>query len=733
MSADSNRKYFSIDARAIIQLGRESIKHPTTALLELIKNSYDADAKMVEVDIREDSIRIADNGFGMNREEIELGWLRIGFSEKRTQKHSASNRRKTGEKGIGRLSADRLGSILDLRSKEKSSEAQRLLVNWDDFDVEGKNLTDIDVTLDLATAYELADHNKKHGTEIIIQNLRHIWLASDIEQAYSELVSLVSPFAESDDFKIKFSNYLLPDLNGIVESQYFDVAELSIDATYKDVSNSVVYKITDRSNDSETVMEHDIPWQQLSHKANIQEASFESLHCGPVKLQILFYPRNASNPLLAQKGLSAKGLKQFLDKNIGVKIYRDNVSVKPYGYNNEMAGDWLGLARRKERDPAGLSRSTYKIASSQLIGAISIGRDTNPSLYDGAAREGLVENDAFFDLRALATSCVALLEKYRHEQAVAGEPKEKSSKPKTEQAEALKDDLSELKIGIGKLKEQAADPNTSPDQLQASIAEVGEIAERAAEKEEIIIELLDKDRALSGLATVGIASAVFGHETQTAISLFKSNTHAAISKLRRDKGPQVDKALVHLDDAVKFADQVDAWGAFGLMRIKRDKRTKRILNINEIIEHIADEISHTISSLGINLETKLDVIEAKTFAMDIESIVLNLLSNALWACTQNSGARKIKITLTDRVVDDLDGFEISVSDSGPGIDATMLSEIWQPLFTTRKDKYGHEEGTGLGLSIVKSTVDDLKGECEVVSESALGGAEFKIWIPRNLL
>lgn len=732
MSTDSTRLHFSVDARAIIQLGRESIKHPTTALLELIKNGYDADAKIVEVDIREDSIRIADDGFGMSRDEIESGWLRIGFSEKRTQKHSANNRRKTGEKGIGRLSADRLGAVLDLRSKEDGSDAQRLLVNWNDFDVEGKNLTDVDVSLDVATTFNFADYNKKHGTEIVIQNLRHVWLASDIEQAYSELVSLVSPFTESNDFKIKFSNYLLPDLNGIVESQYFDVAELSIDALYEESTNSVTYKITDRSKESEVATEHTIQWQQLSHRTNAQESGVDNLRCGPVRLQILFYPRTASNPLLEQKGLNTKGLRQFLDKNIGIKIYRDNVSVKPYGYNNEMAGDWLQLARRKERDPAGLNRPTYKIASSQLIGAISIGRDTNPNLYDGAAREGLVENDAFFDLRALATSCVALLEKYRHEQAVADEPKKESTKPKLEQAEDLKDDLSDLSSGIGKLMEQAADPNISSEQLQASIEEVSKIAERAAGKEEIILELLDKDRALSGLATVGIASAVFGHETQTAISLFKSNAYAAISKLKLKKGPQVDKALLHLEEAVKFADQVDAWGAFGLMRIKRDKRTKRILNVNDIIGHIVDEISHTVSSLRIDINTDLADIQAKTFAMDIESIVLNLLSNALWACTQNNGTRKIKIQLKAKDLGDLSGFEISVSDSGPGIDETMVEEIWRPLFTTRKDKYGHEEGTGLGLSIVKSTVDELSGKCDVSPKSSLGGAEFKIWIPQNL-
>ena len=79
-------KKFTIDARVILQLGRDSIKDHTTALIELIKNSYDADAKLVEIEIyskeTNDLIRVADNGFGMTEKELENNWLRIGYSEK---------------------------------------------------------------------------------------------------------------------------------------------------------------------------------------------------------------------------------------------------------------------------------------------------------------------------------------------------------------------------------------------------------------------------------------------------------------------------------------------------------------------------------------------------------------------------------------------------------------------------------------------------------------------------
>ena len=98
---DKKFQRFFVDAKTIIHLGRDSIKDHTTALLELVKNSYDADAEKVDVDVfcknGMDSIRVADNGFGMTRNDLINGWLHIGFSGKRVSKHSTTGRRKTGK------------------------------------------------------------------------------------------------------------------------------------------------------------------------------------------------------------------------------------------------------------------------------------------------------------------------------------------------------------------------------------------------------------------------------------------------------------------------------------------------------------------------------------------------------------------------------------------------------------------------------------------------------------
>jgi anti-sigma regulatory factor (Ser/Thr protein kinase) len=120
-------KTFTVDARTVLQLGRQSIKDHTTAVVELVKNCYDADATRVEVEILqnvdEPYIRIADNGIGMSEGAIDRRWLRIGYSEKLAQPVSVRKRRKTGEKGVGRISADRLGATLRLRRKRSNCKS----------------------------------------------------------------------------------------------------------------------------------------------------------------------------------------------------------------------------------------------------------------------------------------------------------------------------------------------------------------------------------------------------------------------------------------------------------------------------------------------------------------------------------------------------------------------------------------------------------------------------------
>jgi signal transduction histidine kinase len=723
-------KSFSIDARTIINLGRDSIKNPTTALLELVKNSYDADATIVEVEINKGGIRVADNGVGMTATQLEENWLRIGYSEKRSKKVSKKSRRKTGEKGIGRLSTDRLGERLVLNTKSEKTNPLKLSINWEQFNVDGKSLSDIPVTIVDTDKITTPKSARNSGTEILISDLRQDWLRTDIEQVYSELTALISPFSAVKDFEINFTNHLVEELNGSVKSSYYEASEIALQATFDGKSQQIKYKIIEKIDSKTRTYPNTISWDKLSQRVNTDVGFNNKLSCGPVSIDILFFGRTKNNPLLAEKGLSLKGLRIFLDKNLGIKIYRDQISVKPYGYNNEPSGDWLGLAQRKERDPAGLSRETYKVSSHQMVGAVAIGRDTNPQLIDGASREGLIESEAFYDLRALTFACVTLIEKHRHEKAAKNKKiEEKKNKPGLiEEVDTYRDDLENLQKNLEELQAKLGSKDTK--ESKESVGQIAEVIKKTEETKRRFEELLDNNRVLSGLATVGIAAAVFGHETQTAVSLFRSGVSAAQSSLSL-KSPKVKRALEQLETSLGYAKQVSSWGAFAMARVRKDKRTRQKISVKGAIESVIAEVEGAFKAIKIDLIKELKEVDAKVFVMDIESIVLNLLTNAYSACGQVGKDRKIRIELYEKNQGSRKGFEIVVADSGPGVDKSIADMIWVPLFTTKKGNTGNEEGTGLGLTIVKNTVEELGGDKEVTKDQKLKGARFRVWLPAN--
>ncbi|MCX6186216.1 MAG: ATP-binding protein, partial [Bacteroidetes bacterium] len=132
---------------------------------------------------------------------------------------------------------------------------------------------------------------------------------------------------------------------------------------------------------------------------------------------------------------------------------------------------------------------------------------------------------------------------------------------------------------------------------------------------------------------------------------------------------------------------------------------------------------------NIEIKTKLENVIAKAHAMDIESIVLNLLTNSFNAVPNSNRPRKIRIELDHENKNNQKGMKLIIADSGPGIAKEYIDKIWIPLWTTKVGKKGRE-GTGLGLTIVKSIVDELEGDITVGIDDSLGGARFSIWLPR---
>lgn len=749
-------RHFSVDARAMLTWGRESIKDHTTAVLELVKNSYDANARIVEVEIRVGLlaeagpyIRIADDGVGMSSDDVEANWLRLGYSAKRRERFTARGRRKTGEKGIGRISADRLGAVLELRSQARRQPATGLRVNWNDFEKPGRDLQRVpvhdlaDLTFlaprpsrwnDAKRAFDaapkaVANSIQRSGTELIIRELRQSWNVADLQELRRLLALLTPPFERVQDFQVRINNDVDPGSNGVVTSPLMATAAIEANFTL-DKRGAVKGKIFHRSRSSARRVESNLamPFDQLVHprpKPGVEAFPLERVkQLGPVSARLLFYPQKAETVRGLEIGLS--DLKEFLEANAGVRVYRDGIRVPPFGDQGRPEGDWLGLGDRKARNPAGPTRPDFRVSPYQLVGAVFIGRDTNPQLVDTSGREGLVAGDSLSTLRSFLIGCLTRLETHYHKVFT------ESARPSVEAPSSPRDTVDELRVHLSELadtiKEVEGDfPSSVTPQMGRIVEQLVSTTQHLKRAEKSFEELGSQAAISRTLATIGIAAATFGHETQRGLDSLRATLEAA--RLLLDNGEDQKEVLSELDKAIRESEKVSAWGAFALGRVRRDKRARRASDVSALLTSVLDEIRPALDASSIELKPSLPSVRAKVFAMDVECVVINLLTNAYYFVKQSSRDRKVAVRLRAKERDRRQGFEIVVADSGPGIAKGVLDRIWDPLFTTKTDDSGKAVGTGLGLALVNAVVQDSGGVREVDQDPTLGGARFTVWLP----
>jgi signal transduction histidine kinase len=727
----SGKRTFKVDARVLLSLGRESIKDNTTALVELIKNAYDADAQRVDIEVQSepvstpsDFIRIADNGHGMTTNDIDTKWLRIGYSEKRTKTISEKGRRETGEKGIGRLSADRLGAVLELRSKQDAHPAVGISVNWNQFDQDGTDISAVDVEALKSPSPTLPPTTHRHkstsGTEIVIRQLRQSWTPEDLNRLEHELSSLIAPSDVADEFQIwlKRPKAKMERLASSMDMS----AELAMDASF-DAKGRLTYTITEKPKNKggkrHTSKTGKVNWNEIASNNALSDYSL-----GRIRVALSFHLRVAAN---LSDGLTLSQLRDYLDRNAGVRIYRDGVRVKPYGDLDHPEGDWLGMSARKTSNPAGAGRKSFRFAANQIVGSVYIGRDTNKSLLDSAAREGLVQGQAYALLKNAVYYCISLLESAYHTAFTEAKP------PAPSDTESLPSVVTTMKSTLESLSKDLSaqgEPHKVLAQSAAKLRLVTETFQRAQRK---IEELANESVIYRGLATVGISSAVFGHETESALAQAKLSSSVVLEELAASQ-PDLDMCLDEMHAAEEAIARVDLWGQFALNRIRRDKRRRAEINLSELLSGLAVELRPLFEAKKIKLTTKISSdLKLRGFAMDLESIALNLLTNAYHAAGLKSKNREVHLSLS-RIGNPPPGFlKLTVSDSGNGIAKENLAQIWTPLFSTKSDEKGNLVGTGLGLSIVQSVTRDIEATVRTVGKGPLGGATIEVLIPAPVI
>ena len=257
---------FRVSAELKNILGRDLITSPDIAILELVKNSYDAHATKVEITFDDDYLSIADNGKGMSKDDLIDKWLFVAYSAKSdgTEDKSYRSRFKrhyAGAKGIGRMSCDRLARNLKLTTRSsEENKTEILYVDWSVFEIDKQTEFDtINIpheTLDTIPRFPLY---KETGTILEFDGLHVSWTRDDILRLKKSLEKMINPFSGTDDdFQIEIiapkmkEEDLATDsphekVNGVIENSIADVLKLKTTQIESRIENGVIYtSLTDR-------------------------------------------------------------------------------------------------------------------------------------------------------------------------------------------------------------------------------------------------------------------------------------------------------------------------------------------------------------------------------------------------------------------------------------------------------------------------------------------------------
>jgi len=380
--------FFDSDGKLFKHIGRNQIDSETIALIEIVKNSYDADATEVLITFykankHNGEIIVTDNGHGMTHNQFEEFWMCPGTAHKEKEHTSPIyGRTMLGRKGMGRFGTDKIGSKVVVKSKTKIEPiAFSATIDADEFEKPNAKFQNTPILLNFLPLQEIkfVEKNFDLGTQIRMKKLRRAWSTKMISEVREELCKMISPDERASTFNIIFDVKDDTSLSGKLENSIKDgfSHELLIEVDEKD---KYQIKINDKKILSGNVLRDclDIFTSQDSESKDDHELKESFKSFGPVSGRILYF--------------NSGGLKSYTSSkhgkradHTGVKLYRSGFIVKPYGERNN---DWLRL--KSKRNTKGWR---YYINADKIMGYINIDPHNNPKLEDTTNRQGLIDNE----------------------------------------------------------------------------------------------------------------------------------------------------------------------------------------------------------------------------------------------------------------------------------------------------------------------------------------------------
>lgn len=716
-------------ARIIRTIGDRLIGGPETAVIELVKNSHDADANWVRVkffpplDKSSGKITVEDDGHGMTLDDIRDKWMEPATTDKTDQETSPGGRKLLGSKGIGRFAAAKLGKRLELRTTAISEPAEDHLettvienIDWDLFD-EVKYLSDIEFE------YETPEPESSTGTVLTIKDPVDVWSKEKLQNLYQEMRRMLSPLGASSDGG--FAIYL--DLSECtLETCSFDGPAIvngdnpENGADLHRVEPFPLLTSCDYEVSGSFLPDGTFDGTMAIHRGNLEPDEIDltvpldekagEASCGNVLVHFFIFDRDTEAIKAAMKragmgALPAKQARQILDDISGVAIYRDKFRIRPYG---DEENDWLTLDKRRVQTPA------MRIGHNQISGIVVIDSEQDSKLVEKSSREGLEEDASFQRLRNLILSLLAKVV----------EPARYKFRKTTGIGRSGETDFSKIYATARfdwarNFVDQLPDEETRKEAKKKIDAESKRLIS-------YLNQLEEKQSVMEMKVTLGMILGEVIHEGATPVAYIQDQTirigkwwpglfnSSEESETRKEKIPSILRGLNVNADRLRVLFNT----AKPLAREKRSKPT--YYNPSQVIIDTMSLYQSQLDTFGIGVSHKAapDVADVLGHLADFTAAIANLTDNAVhWLQHHKIPNPLIEVTLSREA----DQCVVNFRDNGQGIPEEFRNQVFDVGFTLKA------AGMGLGLSIAREALAQSGGRIELVDSDQ--GARFQIRVP----
>lgn len=768
---------FNISAALFEELGERLVSKPEIALAELIKNSYDADAKICTVNITPAQIEVSDDGHGLTEHEFLNNWMVVSSSKKAIDRRSRTYKRgMAGSKGVGRFSARFLGTTLIVNTTAREPKTGRLTTLRAEFDwlVISKKTRVSDITIRYSVTP--ATRGAKTGMTLTIKALRENIADLPIAKVRSDVLRLVNAAegleqpdfiwgdSEAGDpgFEVQFpgdENYG-DDPENLAKSIldcYVARARVSVDIE-GNVDFKIFWKGRAKPVEKKTFKLSTLARPYLSKtfaaytgikNANglpeelngIDYLPLAGAMNSPMFIDIRFFPNRQGT--FAGLPVNGKRAMAWTRENAGISVVDNGFAMPAYAAESS---DWLGIEASKAKnerhwqsvftpafypmDPS-VKRSTRLNPMlalprmSQLIGRVHVAtqkvprgiKDDDNWLHPNMDREQLRDNGAYRLLWHLVRFTIEALAHFdRAFRIVDDQAKEELAR------ENVRKGLSAT------IAEISSSSEINDDHKHVILRQLYEVEEQysAAEEHEKNVRM-----SLELMSLMGVMAGFMTHEFEKTLESIH-NAGQILKLLARDHDELTDHAETVLRNEKALSQQAEYMrlyvGHSRKITVTSFRAKAQIKAATRTLESLAED-----HDIDIEIEVDAKLLGPSIPLAAYHGVVVNLVSNAMKALVAKAGdgIRKIKLF----AVNDEDKHVLVCADNGIGIPPFLRDRIWDPLYTTTEnldDRNPMTSGLGLGLPLVKRVVDGVGGKIELLKAAPPEfSTAFRVVFPIN--